>query len=80
VIKFESMSIHYKRYFSIINCFDLDIPIIIRGDYPITTQPMSGKFSFENFNSRVKQQSPITRLEVFILNKFVMPLAPLVLK
>jgi hypothetical protein len=79
VIKFESMSIHYERDLSIVNCFDLNNPIIIHGDYLIRTQPPSGKFSFEIFKSGVKQQSPITRLEVFLLNKLVMPLAPLVL-
>jgi hypothetical protein len=40
---------------------------------------MGGKFSFEGFEPGIKQQGPITRLEVFLFNKLVMPLAPLVL-
>jgi hypothetical protein len=79
VIKFESVSIYYKGDLSIVNCFDFHNPIVIRDDYLVRTQPPSGKFAVENFKSGVKQQIPITRLEVFLLNKLVMPLAPLVL-
>jgi hypothetical protein len=79
MIKFESVSIYYKGDLSIVNCFDFHSPIVIHGEYLVRTQPLSGNFAFESFKSGVKQQSPITRLEVFLLNKRVMPLAPLVL-
>jgi hypothetical protein len=79
MIKFESVSIYYKGDLSIVNCFDFHSSIVIYSDYLIRTQPPGGDFEFEGFKSRIKQQSPITRLEVFPLNKLVMPLAPLVL-
>jgi hypothetical protein len=79
MIKFDLVSIYYKGDFSIINCFDFHSPIVIHGDYLVRTKPLSGKFSFEIFKLGIKQQSPITKLEVFLLNKLVMPLAPLVL-
>jgi hypothetical protein len=78
VIKFESVSIYYKGDLSIVNCFNFHSSIAIYGDYLVRTHPPSGKFSFEGFKSGVKQQSPSTRLEVFLINKLVMPLAPLV--
>jgi hypothetical protein len=79
VINFESVSIYYEGHFSIVNCFNFHSPTFIHGDYLVRTQPPSGKFSFEGFKSGFKQQSQITRLEVFLLNKLFMPLAPLVL-
>jgi hypothetical protein len=79
MIKFESMSIYYKGDLSIVNCFDFHSSIVIYSDYLIRTQSLSGEFAFEGFKSGVKQQIPITRLEVFLINKLVMPLAPLVL-
>jgi hypothetical protein len=79
VIKFESVSIYYKGDLSIVNCFDFHNPIVIHGDHLIRTQPPSGEIAFESFKSGIKQQIPITRLEVFLLNKLVMPLSPLVL-
>jgi hypothetical protein len=79
MIKFESVSIYYEGDLSIVNYFNFHSPIVIHGDYIIRTQSLSGKFTFEIFKSGVKQQIPITRLEVFLLNKLVMPLDPLVL-
>jgi hypothetical protein len=79
MIKFKSMSIYYTGDLSIINCFDFYNSIVIYSVYLIRAQPAGGEFAFEGFESRVKQQSLITRLEVFLLNKLIMPLAPLVL-
>jgi hypothetical protein len=79
VIKFELVSIYYKGDLSIVNCFDFRNPIFIHGDYLVRTKPLSGEFSFEGFKLGVKQQIPITRLELFLHNKIVIPLIPLVL-
>jgi hypothetical protein len=79
VIKFESVSIYYKGDLSIVNCFDFHSSIFIYSDYLVRTQPPGGEFAFEGFKLGIKQQIPITSLEVFLLNKLVMPLAPLVL-
>ena len=73
------MSIYYKGDLSIINCFNFYSSIVIYSVYLVRAQPMGGKFSFEGFESGIKQQSLITRLEVLLLNKLVMPLAPLVM-
>ena len=79
VIKFKSVSIYHKHDLSIVNCFNFYSSIVIYSVYLVRAQPAGGKFFFEGFESGIKQQSPNTRLEVFLLNEFVMPLAPLVL-
>jgi hypothetical protein len=79
MIKFESVSIYYKGELSIVNCFIFYSAIVIYSVYLVRAQPPGGEFSFEGFESRIKQQSPITRLEVFLLNILVIPLSPLVL-
>ena len=79
MIKFKSVSIYYKGDLSIVNCFNFYSSIVIYSVYLIRSKPSGDDFAFEVFESGIKQQSPITRLEVFLLNKLVTPLAPLVL-
>jgi hypothetical protein len=79
MIKFKSVSIYHKRDLSIVNCFNFYSSIVIYNVYLVRAQPTGGKFALKCFESRIKQQGPITRLEVFLFNKLVMPLAPLVL-
>jgi hypothetical protein len=78
MIKFKSMSIYHKGDLSIVNCFNFYCSIVIYSVYLVRAQPLGGEFSFEFFELGIKLQSPITRLEVFLLNKLVMPLSPLV--
>jgi hypothetical protein len=79
MIKFKSVSVYHKGDLSIVNCFNFYSSIVMYNVYLIRAQPMGGNFSFEGFELGIKQQGPITRLEVFLFNKLVMPLAPLVL-
>jgi hypothetical protein len=79
MIKFDLVPIYYKGDLSIINCFDFHSSIGIYSVYLVRAKTPGGEFSFEGFKSRVKQQSLVTRLEVFLLNKLFMPLSPLVL-
>jgi hypothetical protein len=79
MIKFKLVSIYHKGDLSIINCFNFYNSIFIYSFYLVRAQPTGCKFTFEGFEPRIKQQGPITRLEVFLFNKLVMPLAPLVL-
>jgi hypothetical protein len=74
-----SVSIYHKGDLSIINCFNFYSSIFIYNVYLIRAQPTGGKFAFEGFELGIKQQVPITRLQVFLFNKLIMPLAPLVL-
>jgi hypothetical protein len=78
MIKFKSVSVYHKGDLSIVNCFNFYNSNVIYSVYLIRAQPMGGNVSFEYFESGIKQQSPITRMEVLLLNKLVMPLAPLV--
>ena len=73
------MSIYHKGDLSIVNCFNFYSSIFIYSVYLVRAQPPGGKFAFEGFELGIKQQIPITGLEVFLLNKLVMPLSPLVL-
>jgi hypothetical protein len=79
MIKFKSVSIYHKGDLSIVNCFNFYSSIVIYNVYLVRAQPSGGEFSFEGFESGIKQQGPITKLEVLCLNKLFMPLAPLVL-
>jgi hypothetical protein len=79
MIKLKMMSIYQKGDLSFVNCFNLYNSIVVYSVYLIRAQPTGGKFDFEGFELGIKQQGPITRLEVFLFNKLVMPLAPLVL-
>ena len=79
MIKLKLVSIYHKGDLSIVNCFNFYNSIVIYSVYLVRAQPTGSKFSFEGFESGIKQHSPITRLEVLLLNKLVMPLAPLVL-
>jgi len=79
MIKLKSLSIYHKGDLSIVNCFNFYSSIVIYSVYLVRGQPTGDKFSFEIFELGIKQQGPITRLEVFFFNKLVMPLSPLVL-
>ena len=79
MIEFKSVSIYHKGDLSIINCFNVYSSIFIYSVYLVRAQPLGGEISFEGFELGIKQQVPIIRLEVLLLNKLVMPLAPLVL-
>jgi hypothetical protein len=79
MIKFKLVSIYHKGDLSIVNCFNFYGSIVIYNVYHIRAQPSGGEFAFEGFELGIKQQRPIARLDVFLLNKLVMPLAPLVL-
>jgi hypothetical protein len=79
MIKFKPVPIYHKGDLSIINCFNFYNSIVIYSVYLVREQLVGGKFDFEGFELGIKQQGPITRLEVFLFNKLVMPLASLVL-
>ena len=80
MIKFKSMSIYHKGDLSIVNCFNFYNSTVIYSVYLVRAQPSGGEFIFEGFESGIKQQGPITRMVVLLLNKLVMPLASLVLE
>jgi hypothetical protein len=67
------MPVYHKRNLLFIYCLDIYRAIVEDGLHFIGPQPSCSELSLEILESRIEEEGPVTRIEVLLFYKLVMP-------